>query len=229
MAFTVMTSADKQFLKELDNWRNKTIYAKVVALDFNDLVVEEITGKVTSGSININGTSAVRRTFNLSMISDINNVKINDFYWGLNTKIKLEIGVKNDINPNYPDIIWFNQGIYFITGFSTSITANTYNISINGKDKMCLLDGTLGGTIPSETDFGVIDIYDEETNSTITKELKIVDIIKEAVHFYGKEPFHNIIINDLDSHGFYVLKHADEKPLYLFYRYQTGFDEYGDF
>jgi hypothetical protein len=163
MSFKAMTSADKKFLKDLDNYRNKTIYAKVVALDFNDLVLEEITGKVTSGSISVNGSSAVRRTFNLSMVSDLNNVKINDFYWGLNTKIKLEVGVKNDINPNYPDIVWFNQGIYFITSFSTSITTNNYNISINGKDKMCLLDGTLGGIISSEVDFGTIDVYDETT------------------------------------------------------------------
>jgi hypothetical protein len=34
-------------------------------------------------------------------------VNINEFYWGLKNKFKLEIGLKNYINSNYPDIIWF--------------------------------------------------------------------------------------------------------------------------
>ena len=40
----------------------------------------------------------------LELIKDVN---INDFYWGLNNKFKLEIGLKNKINLNYPNIIWF--------------------------------------------------------------------------------------------------------------------------
>ena len=31
--------------------------------------------------------------------------------------------------------------------------------------------------------------------------LTIERIIKEAVHAYGKEPYHNIIIKDLDKYG----------------------------
>jgi hypothetical protein len=69
------------------------------------LPVEYIEGKVTGGSINIDGTSCVRRTCSLSMIA--NDVNINDYYWGLKNKFKLEIGIKNMINSNYPNIIWF--------------------------------------------------------------------------------------------------------------------------
>jgi hypothetical protein len=35
------------------------------------------------------------------------DVDINSYYWGLNTKFKLEVGVKNTIDSRYPDIIWF--------------------------------------------------------------------------------------------------------------------------
>jgi hypothetical protein len=44
-----------------------------------------------------------------------------------------------------PNIIWFNQGIYLITDFSTSHSTSSFNISISGKDKMCLLNGDIGG------------------------------------------------------------------------------------
>jgi hypothetical protein len=49
----------------------------------------------------------------------------------------LEIGVKNNIDSKYPNIVWFPQGVYLITGFNTNQTVNNYTISISGKDKMC--------------------------------------------------------------------------------------------
>ena len=45
-------------------------------------------------------------------------LNINEYYWGLNSKFKLEVGVKNKIDSNYPDIIWFPQGMYIFTSFS---------------------------------------------------------------------------------------------------------------
>ena len=57
------------------------------------------------GSINIDGASAIRRTCSLSLIAK--ELNINDFYWGLKSKFKLEVGIKNSINPQYPNIIWF--------------------------------------------------------------------------------------------------------------------------
>jgi hypothetical protein len=34
--------------------------------------------------------------------------------------MELFIGLKNKINPEYDDIIWFPQGIFLITDFSTN-------------------------------------------------------------------------------------------------------------
>ena len=144
---------DKDFLKELDNYNSREIYARITALTVNELPIESIEGRVTGGSINIDGASAVRRTCSISLVAQ--GVDINNFYWGLNNKFKLEIGLKNFINPKYPDIIWFPQGVYVITGFNTSSAVSNFNISINGKDKMCLLNGEVGGSIPMSVDFGV--------------------------------------------------------------------------
>ena len=96
---------DIEFLKELYKNHEKEIYAKIVALNIHEEPVEEIQGKVTDGSINVDGNSAVRRTCSLSMVAY--DIKLTDYYWGVKTKFNLSIGLKNTINSNYPDIIWF--------------------------------------------------------------------------------------------------------------------------
>ena len=185
---------DKEFLKQLDNSTNKETYARITALDINELPLEQIEGKVTGGSVNIDGASAIRRTCSVSLIAS--EVNINNFYWGLNNRFKLEIGLKNTINPNYDEIIWFQQGIFVITSFNTSLSTNNCTISINGKDKMCLLDGSVDGQLPASVDFGVEEFKDN--NGIITyNQIPIKKIIKEMVHTYAREPYRNIILNDL--------------------------------
>ena len=119
---------DKEFLYELDQARHKEIYAKIISLDKDENPVEEIEGRVTAGSINIDGNSAVRRTCSLSMVAK--QVNINDFYWGLSSKFRLLIGLKNQINSKYPEIIWFKLGTYVITSFNTSISTNNATINM---------------------------------------------------------------------------------------------------
>ena len=210
---------DKDFLKELDNFNSREIYARITALTANELPIEMIEGRITGGSINIDGTSAVRRTCSLSLVAQ--DININEFYWGLENKIKLEIGLKNFINPNYSDIIWFPQGIYIITAFNTSMSSNSYNISINGQDKMCLLNGSVGGSLPASIDFGVEEVWDENNTLTYYK-VPIHKIIREMLHAYALEPYHNIIINDLDDKGLELLEYRGDIPMYLLYHINSG-------
>ena len=86
---------DSRFLQELDNQNNREVFARIIALTFQETPVEKIEGRVTSGSISIDGTSVVRRTCSLSMIAK--DLDINSFYWGIKTKFKLEIGLTNTI------------------------------------------------------------------------------------------------------------------------------------
>lgn len=69
---------DQDFLRELDHYHHHHIWAKIISLNFEEYPLEEITGRITSGSINVDGTSALRRTCSLSMVSD--QVKITDLY-----------------------------------------------------------------------------------------------------------------------------------------------------
>ena len=86
---------DKEFLKELDKVKNKIVYAKVTALTVEESPVESIEGRVTQGSINLDGASAVRRSCSLSIVAQ--EFDYSDYLWGLNTKFKLEVGLKKRI------------------------------------------------------------------------------------------------------------------------------------
>ena len=79
---------DENFLATLSEQKERDIYARIISLDINENPIDQIEGRVTSGSINIDGNSAIRRTCSLSMITD--KVDINEFYWGIKTKFKLE-------------------------------------------------------------------------------------------------------------------------------------------
>ena len=87
----------------MDNYPHKEKYARIISLTQDEAQIEEIQGQVTQGSINIDGKSAVRRSCSLTLVAT--DVNINDFYWGLNTKFKVEIGLKNFIDPQYPEIV----------------------------------------------------------------------------------------------------------------------------
>ena len=204
---------DKNFLLQLDQCQHKTIYARVTALNLQEYPIETIEGRVTQGSINIDGASAVRRTCSLTLVaSDFN---YSDYLWSFNTKFKLEIGVQNTIDPRYDDIIWFKQGIYIISSFNTSRSTSNFSITIQGKDKMCRLNGDLGGTINSTVDFGTIE--EEDTNGNwVIRKIPIKDIIRNMVHQYGGEPLHNIIINDVPDEGYELLEYRYDVPMYLY-------------
>lgn len=248
---------DKDFLYELNQYKHKDVYARIISLSFDERPLETIEGRVTSGSINIDGNSAVRRTCNLGLIAK--DVIITDFYWGISNKFILEIGINNKINSDYPDIIWFKQGIFVISSFNSTWANNNYSISISGKDKMCLLNGDISGNLPASIDFGVIgtynkvydkieiedyttfkankyyyydmndfeykladrynkdEVYYTQTQVLEQEKLTIKDIIREAVHVYGKEQYQNIIVNDLDDYGLELLQYRGNVNLFLLY------------
>lgn len=206
---------DQTFLRKLDLEKNKITYAKIILLTFNEDPIEEIQGRITSGSINIDGNSAVRRTCSLSMVTP--QADVTNTYWALHNKFKLEVGVENNIDSNYPDIIWFKQGTYLFTSLSMSVAANKFSISLNGKDKMCLLNGEVGGAINASTDFGTIEEYNYVGDNIVRNivSIPIVDIIKNAVHTYAGEPLSNIILNDIENYGFELLEYRGDKPMYM--------------
>jgi hypothetical protein len=204
---------DFDFLKKLDYSNLKETHIRITSLDNKDFPREELVGRATGGSVNVDGASAVRRSCSLTLTALDTDIILTDAYWCYDNKFKLEIGVTNTINTVYPDVIWFDMGIYIITSFNKSKSLNNLNISISGKDKMCRLNGEVGGNIMMSTDFGTIEEVSKsesgELFTTITK-LPIYQIIQNAVKEYGQERAENIIINDLDQWGYELWEYRGE-------------------
>ena len=210
---------DVDFLQELDRTQNKEVFVEIFALNLDGEILESIEGHVTQGSINIDGASSMRRTCSLTIVAD--ELNIHEYYWGLHTKFKLSLGLKNEINSEYPEIIWFKQGEFVITAFSTTQGISNYTISIQGKDKMALLNGELGGTIPSLTwDFGTVQTVNKY-GDTIKEKVLIKDIIIGAVHQFAKEPLYKIIVNDLEDVGLELLEYRSKDPMYIIINYDS--------
>ena len=210
---------DETFLKQLDYNPVKEVYIKLISLTQDEFPREEIIGRATGGSVNVDGASAVRRTCSLTMVALEDDVMITDSFWSYKNRFKLEIGVRNIIDKNYPDIIWFNMGVYIITSFNASRSTTAISVSISGKDKMCLLNGEVGGVINSSVDFGTEEIVDyTETGEIITRieKLPIYRIIQEMVKTYGQEKANNIIINDLNENSYDLWEYQGDAPMYLF-------------
>lgn len=217
---------DKKFLYELDKQKNHTTYIKVLALDKDERPLQQIEGRATGGSINIDGNSAVRRTCSLTMISE--QYDIIDAYWALKNKFKLEIGIKNTTNQylDYP-IIWFKMGTFGINAFSKNTTTTGITLNISGQDKMCFLNGTLGGSLTASTNFGEEEFINGDGSITL-KKIPLKDIITKAIHTYANEPMHNIIIRDLDDVGYELwdFKGGSNEAMYVFYTKNENSAEY---
>lgn len=92
---------------------------------------------------------------------------------------------------------------------------------------MCFLNGDLGGNLPASVDFGTEEYYDKEKKETTYTKVPIETIIKEGVHTYAREPYYNIIINDLDDIAVELLEYRGDTPLYLLKDINKG--EYTNF
>ena len=159
---------DEKFLKELNQKPIKEQFAKIILLDWLERPIQEIQGIVTGGNINIDGKSSLRRTCSLSVYvhdEDYARVTNLDNLISINKKMKLEIGLVNQTKKykDY-DIIWFPQGLFVMINPGISHGTNGTTISVTLKDKMCLLNGECGGTIPASTQFDQYETIDEDGN-----------------------------------------------------------------
>lgn len=210
---------DMNFCIEMFNHHLNEKFVKITILDWSEEhTIKEIQGLVTGGGINLDGNSAVRRTCNLSaFINNVDYGKITetDNIFSINKKIYLEIGYTNITNRylDYP-IIWFPQGHFVMINPSINHSLTGTTLSLQLRDKMCLLNGEVGGTIPATTQFDSYDTIDENGGWTTIK-VPIVQIIREAVNHFGGEQLGKIIISDIDTRIKKVMKWTGNTPVYL--------------
>lgn len=216
---------DMDFLTQLDKLHMRVQYAKIILLSFKDEEpIKEIQGSITSGNLSVNGSSAIRRTINLTMLASIDNSNLEDIdnEISINKKIKVLIGYDNPLKSykNYGDIIWFPCGLFVLSSANISRSTSGWNISITGKDKMCLLDGTAGGTLPASITFHE-SLVQLDNGDVEIQYPTIFQIIYEAVNHWGGEAIENIIITDIDEEIKMLVKYMGDKPIYFSNDYQS--------
>ena len=216
---------DMDFLTQLDKLHMRVQYAKIILLSFKDEEpIKEIQGSITSGNLSVNGSSAIRRTINLTMLASIDNSNLEDIdnEISINKKIKVLIGYDNPLKSykNYGDIIWFPCGLFVLFSANISRSTSGWNISITGKDKMCLLDGTAGGTLPASVTFHE-SLVQLDNGDVEIQYPTIFQIIYEAVNHWGGEAIENIIITDIDETIKMLVKYMGDKPVYFSDDYQS--------
>lgn len=217
-----MRNYSEDFLKKLNKTKLKTHYAKITLLDFDEIPITEIQGKITSGTINVNSSSAIRRTLSLSMLVDdsIANITNIENQISINKKVKVAIGLKNPFSEyieEYGEIVWFSQGVFVLSSANSSRSTSGWSLSITAKDKMSLLDGSAGGTFPAPTVLS--DKYIYLADGSVKIEYPVLrQIIYEAVNHYGNEDPSNIFINDLDDTIKMLVKYDGFQPIYYIQR-----------
>ena len=200
--------SDNEFLSIVDQMNIREQVVKLTLLNWDEEPIRDIQGLVTGGSLNIDGSSSMRRTANISLVVADNTAAYDDLdnLFSINKKIYLEIGLFNTTNyyNDYP-IIWFPQGLFIIDSMSLSHDINSSSISLSLKDKMCLLNGQCGGMLPASVTFHEIEeVQDDGSIEIITP--TIYQIIQELVNHYGDEDLNRIIIEDIDEEVKQVVK-----------------------
>ena len=151
---------DASFLRALDAENNKFYWVRIEVLDKEEQPIENIEGRVLPGSsVNYDGTSSMRRTCSINFVAedaknDLTNI---ENLLSINKKIKIFEGIENNIDLSYDKIVQFPLGVYVIVQPNITHNANGCTISLSCKDKMCLLNGECGGTLPTSVTFHEYD------------------------------------------------------------------------
>ena len=210
-------SSRMAYLKQLDDYVNQKQYIRVILLNWEEEPLKEIQGELESGSLNKDGMSAVRRTCSFTCTVDNDSYDIDSLTadYSLNKKVFVEIGVQNDTNEYIEHkILWFPQGVFLINSFSaSSAVGQNLSLSFSLKDKMALLDGTVGGDFPALTRLDEQEVKKND-GTYITEKVKIYNLIQEIVHHIGGEDLVNIVIEDVPNRIKRILKWGGENPLY---------------
>lgn len=187
----------------------------------------------------MDGSSSMRRTATLSLLAEEkeNNLANVDHLFSVNKKCKLQLGIRNtvpnyvfstldsngnqvtstiDYRSSYGDIVWFPLGIFVMFNPSIAHGLDGVTISMQLKDKMCLLNGDIGGQIHSSVEFNYKDeAVDINALSIHKEEVLIYDIIKQLVNHWGNEQLSKIIISEVPLQIKAVCQWQGDATLYL--------------
>lgn len=158
----------KQFDTTLQSIRN--IDCKLFVLDYDYTILDEISGKTESVSLNVDAESDIRRTANINIVlkDDSRQTNSNIFYWQVGNPywfdkyIQIYVAIQ-DVNTQ--EYVWVNEGIYMVNSPTISYDATTNSLSFEAVDLMSKMTGLRNGQLEGMT-------YTIPAGSTITGALK---------------------------------------------------------
>ena len=182
----------------------------------------------------------MRRTATLSLFAEEkeNNLDNVDHLFSINKKCKIELGIVNTVpkytyqyrsaqddsvkfntinyQQLYGDIVWFPLGVFVMFNPSISHGIDGVSISMQLKDKMCLLNGDLGGQIHSSVDFASQDeAVDADSNTLEKNPVLVYNIITQLVNHWGNEQLDKIIISEVPLQIKKVVRWTGDSNIYL--------------
>lgn len=117
----------------------RDLRVKINVLNFNMQTVDEITGVVLDGSINVDATADIRRTCSLSLV-------VKDSTLGLQPGGRIWVDKYFQVLIDYLNKgDWINMGIYLVDAPSWSYDPGNSTLSLQGLDLMSKLTGQRNG------------------------------------------------------------------------------------
>ena len=129
----------------------RIIHTKIIILNFDFQMVDEISGVVLEGSTySIDATSDIRRTCNISLIPIDNSfdIKFGSKLW-MDKYVQVFIGIEDLHNNN--EVVYSNIGLYLINNPSQVYDAVNNTITISGIDLMAKMTGMRNGYLEGIT------------------------------------------------------------------------------
>ena len=131
--------------------RGRIIHTKINILNFDFQIVGEVSGVVLDGSsYNIDATSDIRRTCNISLIPKDSTFDIT--YGGkiwMDKYVQVFIGIEDITHNN--EVVYSNLGLYLINNPNQVYDATNNTITISGVDLMAKMTGMRNGYLEGIT------------------------------------------------------------------------------
>lgn len=143
---------------------------KLLVLNHNGHILDELFCVLSVGSYSIDSESDIRRTTSLSLLLEdtFQSMSIEEkIYDWIGLDFQLQIGI---YNINEDDYVWYNCGNYLITEGNTSYDTENNTINISLSDYFSKLNGTRNGQIGGAPTISIPNV-DEKGNMITIKQV----------------------------------------------------------
>lgn len=204
------------------------VFCRIDLLNKNFVTIDSLEGVAIDGSISVDSTSDVRRTFNVTMYlgknSNIANVTEEEWlarnirvFIGLAGRTKAKISTKSAAILAEEDIRWYNQGCFSFSsnGFTYNATTNTVQASC--VDMVSRLNGDLAGQLAGNAHR--ID-KKADVNKSIEAVMKESEFSKYCIDYWSRKVPHDLDY-DTGTTTWQILTELRD----LYYPFEMYFDD----